>query len=771
LNVTDIIETSRIEWLNLPPVWVLALVIAPLIILGCRWLYVRESLDGHSRWLPCILRCLAIVMLCAFLFHPVRSRQRVRRELPVAAILLDDSASLREHDLGSLAVRFGLPRNAQRRQVVEAVMGPELTTLEERYEVLLYAFGSSLRAIGSLDDLTASDGETRLGDALAALAAETRGRDLAQVVLVTDGRVNAGRDVSAALAALVGRQVPVSTIGVGDPRIPQDVRISNITAPEVALSGDTVTLEVSVAARGYPGQASFVTVNDADSGIEMARVDFELGGDKSTTGATEQLVRVSFVPEVEGDVDLRVTVAPMPGEADDVNNGDRRMLRVEPGRIKVLYIDGYPRYEYRFLKDSLLRVGNMEVQCFLVSASADFIQESTDGVPSLERVPDSVQWLLDNYHVIILGDVDPQRLGNDYEAILGNIKTFVERGGGFLMLAGNRHAPKQYRGTPIADLLPVLIGDPEVEAGFVVDPGQPFRPVLARPRDPHEVVSLDPDVDRNRALWEGEGGLSPLTWYYPVAKLRSTAEALLTHPASENAHGPHVILATMYYPQGRTAFLASDETWRWRFRFLETYREPFWRGLIRYLALNRLRRSDYRFDLSTELSSYSIGERIGLVARVRDDEFDELRADEFEVTTVTPDGKQSVLSLSREEDGVFMGSLLASEPGPYRFWLVDPDEPSVPRSPRIVTVTTPSKETDDAVLDELLLERIAARTGGRYAQIDDVDQLLSAFDDRPRERPLDKLEREEVWAGFPQLSLLVALLAFEWILRKRGNLV
>lgn len=771
MNATDIIETTRIEWLNLPPVWVLALVIAPLLVLGCRWLYLRESLDGHSRWLPSALRFLAIVLLCVFLFHPVRSRQRVRVERPVAAILLDDSASLREHDLGSLAERYGLPPYAERRQVVEAVLGPELALLEERYEVLLYAFGSSLRAVGSLDNLTASDGETRLGDALAALAAETRGRDLAQVVLVTDGRVNAGRDVTAALAALVGRQVPVSTIGVGDPRIPQDVRVSNITAPEVALSGDTVTLEVSIAARGYPGEASFVTVHEAGSGIEMARVDFDLGGDESTTGATEQLVRVSFVPEVEGDVDLRISVASMPGEADAVNNADRRMLRVEPGRIKVLYIDGYPRYEYRFLKDSLLRVGNMEVQCFLVSASPDFIQESTDGVPSLERIPDTVQWLLDNYHVIILGDVAPHKLGPNYEAILGNIKTFVERGGGFLMLAGNRYSPKDYRGTPIADILPVLIGDPEAEASFMVDAGMPFRPVLARPRDPHEIVSLEPDVDVNRALWEEEGGLAPLTWYYPVAKLRSTAEAVLTHPTNVNSHGAHVILSTMYYPQGRTAFLASDETWRWRFRFLETYREPFWRGLIRYLALNRLRRSDYRFDLSTDLSSYSIGERIGLVARVRDDEFDELRADEFEVTSVTPDGKQAVLRLSREQDGVFVGSLLASEPGPYRFWLVDPDEPGVPRSPRIVTVTTPSLETDDAVLDELLLERIAARTGGRYAQLEDVARLLEAFDDQPRERPLDEPEREEVWAGFPQLALLVALLACEWILRKRGNLV
>ena len=79
-----------------------------------------------------------------------------------------------------------------------------------------------------------------------------------------------------------------------------------------------------------------------------------------------------------------------------------------------------------------------------------------------------------------------------------------------------------------------------------------------------------------------------------MAKARSTAEVLLTHPENGNDHGPHVLLATMYHPQGRTAYLGTDETFRWRFRYLETYREPFWRGLVRHLALNRLRRSDFR---------------------------------------------------------------------------------------------------------------------------------------------------------------------------------
>jgi len=771
----EVVETTRIEFLSMPPVWVIVLVIVPALVIFCRWLYRRELAGDKSWLLAAALRGLALALVVVFLFHPVRSTQRVRVERPVAAVLVDDSASMRERDLGDLAGSVGLPEDATRHEVTRAVLRDSLARFGQEYEVLLYAFGSSLRAIGSLDDLQAADSETRLGDAVAALAAETRGRTLAQVVLVTDGRVNAGRDVTAALASLGSRGVPMNTIGVGDPTVPTDVRISNVTAPEVALAGDTVTLEVSVGSRGYPGQAAVLRVSaggEGARGLELAQEPFELA---SADGATEQLVRVSFVPQSEGDLDLRVAVDELPGEQDLANNVARRLLRVEPGRIKVLYIDGYPRFEYRFLKDSLLRVDNVQLQCMLLSASADFIQESSAGLPALKAVPDQLDYLLEHYDVIILGDVHPQELAPTFEGverILTNFKEFVEAGGGFLMQAGTRAAPREYVGTPIEDILPVLIGDRETELQNVFEPGRPFRPVLERPRDPHEIVSLLPDVEKNRALWEEPGGLAPITWYYPVAKARSTAEVLLTHPQSRNAHGPHVLLATMYVPQGRTAFLATDETWRWRFQYLETYREPFWRGVIRYLALNRLRRSDFRFDLSTELSSYVLGDRIGITARIKDTSFEPLVAESFEVHVTSPDGRREVLSLPREQQapGVFKGSLAATEEGPYRLWLVDP-ETAETRSPRIVTVGVPSLETDDPVLDVHLLERIAARTGGRYRPLEEAARLLDALDDPPAERPLDEPEREEVWAGFGQLGLLVAFLAAEWIVRKRRHLV
>ncbi len=769
--LADVVTTSRIEWLAVPPVWVLVLVLAPSILLAVRWIYRREPIDGRGRWPMAAARALVFVLVALALMRPVRLEQRVRIERPVGVLLVDDSASMRERDIGDLAEDLSLPASSPRIDVVRSALRAPVDRWREKYEVLTFAFGDSLHAVGGLSDLVAQDGSTRLGDALAALGAETRGRDVSQVVLVSDGRANAGRDVAAALGPLIARGIPVNAVGVGDPDVPADLRIGAITAPEVALAGDTVTLEVAVAARGFGGAYTDVVVRETDGGRELSRQAFTLADDE---GITEQVVRVGFVPDREGDLDLTVTLTPLSGERDTANNAERRLLRVEPGRIKVLYVDGYPRYEYRFLKNSLLRAGNMEVQCLLLSADDEFIQESTSGVPALTRFPPTLDALLE-YHVVIFGDVDPHhaRLGPDNEATLEHIKAFVEAGGGFLMQAGNLYSPREYVGTPIEDLLPVLLGDLETEKGNMVLPGDAFRPVLTRPRDPHEIVSLHNDAERNEELWSEEGGLAPLTWYYPVFKARTTADVLLVHPRSSNAHGPHPLLATMYHPQGRTAFLGTDETWRWRFFHGETYREPFWRGLVRFLALNRLRRSDYGFDLSTDRSGYDIGERVLVTARVSDPKtLDPLTADEFPVVVVHPDGRRDELRLPGEEPGVFSGSLVADEAGPYRLWLEDPDDPAnEPKSPRVINVTVPSAEQDDPVLDEALLRTVTARTGGRYVRLDGVSDLLDDLDDPVRERPLDEPEREELWSGPWQLGLLVLLLASEWILRKRNNLV
>jgi hypothetical protein len=179
-------------------------------------------------------------------------------------------------------------------------------------------------------------------------------------------------------------------------------------------------------------------------------------------------------------------------------------------------------------------------------------------------VPTDRKELLDNYDVVIFGDVKPTDISADPEridAFLRALVEFTERGGGVCFIAGEYDLPRAYVGTPLEALMPVQIDEAELRSG-PADTTHEFRPVIEDPQHPHEIVRLHPDLELNRQLWEDEGGLEGMYWYAPVSRAKPGSQVLLRHPTDGNAFGHYPLAVAGYYPSGRTLFLAVDETWR-----------------------------------------------------------------------------------------------------------------------------------------------------------------------------------------------------------------
>jgi len=792
LAVTDGVRTeTTFVFQDGPEPWVFFLLVLPGVLFFATYFYSKEkrALPGKIRALLIGLRVIILLLIFLFLFRPVLLTSRIIVEKPTAALLIDDSASMREHDtytdpgaLEALANAAGLPSAAEvgaltRLELVKKVLrNPDSMVLEglrERYDLKMYAFGSSLAPLSGLEDLRAEGESTRLGDALAETVRDFRGHGLSALILVSDGRSNRGRDPRDAVFLAVNQQVPVMTLGVGDPAQARNVEVTGVSAPTVVLVGDEVTFKVNVWSSGYGNQPVLLTLKNVADGAVLATRDFTL---KESGG--EQLEQFYWRPEVEGDYTLRIELPPLPGEQDEKDNLLTHVLRVESAHIRVLYVEGYPRWEYRFLKNLLLRSENLDVQVFLQSADPDFIQESSDSVAPLTHVPRAQSDLME-YHVIIFGDVDPLLLGDTWEEsgeVLGHIKKFVEAGGGFLMQAGELHSPSSYSETPIADILPVVIGNYEEErlvAGSEMG-GDFFRPKLENFLTPHEVLLLEKDAVKNRRLWEDpEYGLPGFLWYYPVERAKPAAEVLARHPHNENRYGRHVILCTTYYPRGRTMFMAVDSTWRWRFPYGDRYMEKYWRGAVRYLAQNKLRRKDYRYEIYTDRSVYDINERIQIVARVLDEDF-RLSQDALQTVKIAdPEGGLENLVLNKVNDGEYERSIVRSEPGVYQLWIEAKDElgDDTRHALTSFTVIVPRLEAENPILDRTLLEDLSRVSGGHYLDLHGADRLKELMKDEERVRRLTDPERLDLWSSWWALCLFVAFFAVEWVLRKRLNLL
>ncbi len=784
---------QSLRLLDLPPAWVLVLVILPAFA-AVAWLgYAREPLSRFMRSLLLSLRLGAFLLLLLVLARPVRVERREEVHPAEVALLMDDSASMCRSDSygGDEDARRALERaagmpvgQATRLDLARGVVERELLPLLARggYEVELFAFSEGAQPVPELAQLSGRGSATHLGDALSQVLSSQRGRHLTDVIVVSDGRSNGGLPPLEASRTAGAAGIPVHTLVVGDTRAEKNALLELVDAPSEALEGDELAVTVRVRGRGTePGSPAQLVLEELQEDGASARIVAEEEAALSEEG--ERVVLIAPAAEAglrTGERRFRISIPPLEGETLVDDNRVEFSVHVSPSRIRVLFVEGYPRWEYRFVKNLLLRADkHIDVQCFLLSATRDFPQEASPHLSSLKSVPTTRAELLANYDVVILGDVDPYKISPDparCEDFLRALREFVEAGGGLFFQAGEYYDPGALAGTPLEPVLPILL-DPTRQLAFEGDTRREFRPVLEDPLNPHEILRLLPDPDTNRALWEdAEEGLRGFYWYLPVQKVKPGAQVLLRHPADRNTNTgelyPLVVLG--YFPAGRTLFLAVDSTYRWRFHYGDRHLDTFWRNAIRWLALGRLKSGDRRYRIESSRSSYVLEERVQLEVRALDEDYRPSDAPSQKVYWSGPDGEVHELALSGEESrpGVYRGSLEVDRPGVYRAWIEAQVEGSVQRvSTAEFEVVLPSRENQDPSPDPDTLRAVAAKTGGLFLDLAGARGLAVQLPGGEERREPISSRLEDAWDRWATLLVALGLLSAEWILRKRAELL
>lgn len=782
---TGVRETFRL--LDAPATWIVVLIVIPACALLAWFSYRREPIAPLARLFLAGLRTLAFLLLFAVVFRPVFVERREEVRSAEVVVLCDDSASMRRKDdyagderareaLGTLAGRpvADATRVDLERAALDKVLLPHLK--QKGYTTRLFRFGDTLEPMPDTSALSGRGHGTHIGDALQAAIAAHRGRHVTDVVIVSDGRNNGGLAVVEAARTAHAAGIPVHALVVGDTRPERNLVIELAEAPASVLDGDEIAVSVRVRARGLPpgGTARVVLEDvraDGSEGRPVAEVDVELDekGAKAVLVAPPESVDPSTQERR-----LRARVEPLSDETLKDDNAVSFVVRVNPEKIRVLYVDAYPRYEYRFLKELLKRSdANIDVQVFLLSATPDFRQESTQGLDALERVPTGRRELLEKYDVVILGDVNPYAISPDparCEEFMASLREFVERGGGAIFIAGEHDNPLDYVGTPLGELLPIVADATMRNAAAEADALRGFRPLVEDAAAPHEIVRLSSDPQQNRALWEDEGGLYGWYWFFPVVRAKPGAQVLLRHPTAANTHGRFPLLVGGYFPAGRTLFSAVDESWRWRYRFGDRYHERFWRNAIRWVALGRLKSGDRRVQIDAMKSSYDLDERVTLEARVLDEDFRPNERPTQAVRLQHPDGSVTdvALALVPERPGVYRATFGVERSGTYSAW-VETEGARVASAD--FEVVLPSRENADPSPDPAALGSIASLTKGESRTLVRAADLLYVFPGGKEQRQPISSELRDAWDHWGTLIAALLLLAVEWIARKRLELV
>jgi uncharacterized membrane protein len=472
-------------------------------------------------------------------------------------------------------------------------------------------------------------------------------------------------------------------------------------------------------------------------------------------------VSLSFTPQQTGALTLQVAVPPQPGEVSRENNRRTFSVRVVEKQLRILYLEATPRWEYRYLKNAILRDTSIQFACLLTEADPRLGGEGNVRITSFPREPAE----LFRYDIVILGDVPREALSQEQ---LESLRRFVqERGGSLIVIAGERAMPWAYRATPLAELLPVAL--PEAQEEVRAD--EPFRLQLTEEGKRHPMLLLAGSPEASARVWESLPGMY---WAGAVPRVKPGATVLAVHPTRRGESGPLPLLVVQQTGEGRCYLSLVDSTWQWRFRLGDTQFYRYWGQVLRWLAPHELPGENRTVRLTADRTRYALGERVTLRARLLTPTFHPLRVPAVTARVRSREaGGATVRLLARPgAPGLYEAEWIPSRAGSYEVALGAPSggaagesaEASVRFVVEAVLLEQEKPERDDA-----LLRRVAAAAGGAAVPLAEVGGLPERL--RDARRQVTSRVEHELWDTPLPLALFCFFLVGEWALRKRKGLL
>ncbi len=736
--------------------WPLTLAAGAALVLAVPALLSYALARGRSkrtdRWVLGTLRTALFALLFFVVMQPALVLTSIVPQRNFVAVLVDDSRSMMIDD------RDG----TSRAEKAVGLLNPEgdlIPALEEEFALRYFRFSSSPSRMDGLGGLTFDGSRTRLGAALTGAREELQGVPLSAIVVVSDGGDNTEEVIGDALLQLRAAAVPVFTVGLGDEAMEADVQASRADVPATALAGNSLVVNVLVESRGYGGREVPVVVEDMGRIIASEVVTLPRDG--------QPLVApVAITLENPGARELTFRIPGLEGERVLENNVLHAVVQVRDRTEKILYFEGEPRWEVAFMRRAVKDDENLQVVLLQRTAPNKYYRANLDDPLELLTGFPTTREELFRYRALILGSVEAGFFTHDQ---LEMIAEFVsERGGTLLMLGGRRaFADGGYKGTPIEDVLPIVLPEPTRAT-----PTERLVFVKVSPTPAganHPITRIAGDVESSAARWDS---LPVVSTSNLITELKPGATELMQGSV---VGGPgdasdRVVLAFQRYGKGRAMVLGIQDSWLWQFEATvsieDQSHENFWRQLLRSVVAE----TPDAVVAAPDLASVEAGEPITVKATVLDAGYVEVNGAEVTARVTTPTGEVRELPMewSVSEDGEYTADFTPEMDGLYEV-SVDAarDTASLGAAETSVRVAPGTEEFRDPRQHRTLLERIAGETGGRYYTPETVDRLPE--DLQFTGGGVTVVEEHDLW-DMPILFLLMAgLLGAEWgYRRKRG---
>ncbi len=737
----------------LPPVLLVLLGTAAIGVGTWLYLRLRSSLAPRDRWTLAGLRATALAVLVVCLARPILVVSTAIPQRNVVGVVIDDSRSMRipdgqQHPRGDYAWHeFGGPDSALYK------------ALAKRFQVRFFRTSG---AGGRADDLAGLDftgARTHLGTALLRAEEELAGAPVAGMILVSDGADNTATMPGATpmleqLLGLRARRIPVYAIGVGSQRFDRDIEVSRVDVPRTVLRNASLLLDAVVTQRGYAGTKVPVIVEDSGRIVASREITLPKDGEAAVVSVR--------IPTSEGGArTLRVRVPNQPGELVRENNERSALVVVRDRREKILYVEGEPRPELKFMRRAIENDENLQLVTLLRSAKEKFYRMSVDDSLELAVGFPKTREELFSYRGVVLGSIEASFFTVDQLRMLSDFVSV--RGGGLLTLGGRRaYAEGGYSASALSDALPIELGQPGEYADSGAMEVQVLPTAAGASHPATQIASSDSATARQ---WKV---MPPLTMVNEIGRPKPGATVLLEGTSDNGSREP--VLAFQRYGRGKAIAFTAQDSWLWQMHAKIAVEdqsfETFWRQVLRWLVSDVPDRVDV-----LAADGGAVDEAAPIQVTVSDSAFLRANGASVRAEVVSPSGQRSQLPFewATERDGEYRASLVPAENGVHEVRVSAVlGKDTLRAEPAFVRVAEPTAEYFGAQLRPSLLRQIADETGGKYYPAAGASQV--AEDIVYSASGATVVERKDLW-DMPILFLvLIGVAASEWLYRRRRGM-
>ena len=730
----------------------LGLSLVVIIVAGILcWLAWHRS--GYSKKTGALelLRFVLICLVVVTLNQPEWLQTQLPDRRSTLAVLWDKSNSMKTRDVvltinsSSISSKARVDDQAQdlsgkpksRAETIQPLMSEEVWKPADANDlsVVFEPFSSQLDPAEEATDLNA--GLSQVLDTHA---------NLRGVVLLSDGDWNIGNSPVEAATRFRMRGIPVFAVGVGSKVPLPDLELVSMDAPTYAVINKQ--LRIPFVVRSTLGQDRDVNVtlsiNKKSTVSKLIRVP-------AMSQAQENMV---WTPPAVGDYTLTMRIPRDTQELIPENNEISVPILVRKEQLKVLVVESYPRWEYRYLRNALERDPGVELTCLLFHPKLPKVGGGRSYIKSFPMTNE-----LSRYDVVFLGDVGVEKKQLTIEQARDLRQLVSAQASGLVFMPGRTGMHDSLMSGPLADLYPVVL---DAATPYGVGSGTQGYFALTQLGQRSLLTRLGETAEINRQVWRTLPGFY---WYAGVKRAKAGTETLAVHDEVATASGRVPLIVTKTYGAGKVLFMGTDSAWRWRQGVEDKYHYRFWSQVARWMAYRRQMAQGESMRLFYSPDRPHVDDAVMLNANVNDPLGSPLDKGSVVVQAISPSGKTQTIRLQPGEGdaiGLFTGSFVPKESGNYR--LVASSTETGASVQTDLSVQGLNREQQGRLARFEVLDEIAKITDGKLVPVSEVRSLLDYLAALPEPEPT--VHRTRIWAHPLWAGLLILLLGLFWIARK-----